>query len=139
MHWESRSCPCPVSTETAVADAFIIVDREKVQAVMVEINPTYVRLGPHIIDECLVGDLPSVHPWFFEMRSGALMSFGPAVLENHAGAARYVDRLLKGTKIAELPFEEPTETKLGINLRTARSIKVTIPNTLLVRADQVIE
>jgi putative ABC transport system substrate-binding protein len=129
----------PVSTESEVSGAFAILDREKVQAVMVEINPTNVRVGPHIIDECLVRDLPSVHPWFFEVRAGALMSYGPAKLENHAGVARYVDRILKGAKIAELPFEEPTEIKLGINLRTARSIKVAIPNTLLVRADEVIE
>jgi putative ABC transport system substrate-binding protein len=63
----------------------------------------------------------------FEVNAGALMSYGPTSLENHAGAARYVDRILKGTKISELPFKEPTEFKLAINLRTARSIKVKIP------------
>jgi putative ABC transport system substrate-binding protein len=67
------------------------------------------------------------------------MSYGPATLENHAGAARYVDRILKGAKVAELPFEDPTEIKLAINLRTARSMKITVPQTLLARADEVIE
>jgi putative ABC transport system substrate-binding protein len=129
----------PMNTIASVSDGFLIADREKVQAVLVEVNPSNVRLGVHIIDECLVRDLPSIHPWSFEVQAGALMSYGPAAVENHAGAAKYVDRILKGAKISELPFEEPTEIKLAINLRTARSMKITIPQTLLARAEEVIE
>jgi len=131
--------PVPVTTDASVTDGFGLIDSEKVQAVLVESNPTNMRFGAHIIDECLVRDLPAIHTWFFEVQAGALMSYGPAVLENHAGAARYVDRILKGAKVAELPFEEPTEIKLAINLRTARSIKLTIPPNLLARATEVIE
>jgi putative ABC transport system substrate-binding protein len=131
--------PVPITTNESVTNGFGVVDRERVQAVLVESNPTNVRLGAHIIDECLVRDLPAIHTWTFEVRAGALMSYGPAVLENHAGVARYIDRILKGAKVAELPFEEPTEIKLAINLRTARSIKLTIPPTLLARATEVIE
>ena len=131
--------PVPITTNESVTDGFGRVDSEKVQAVLVESNPTNVRLGAHIIDECLVRDLPTIHTWSFEVRAGALMSYGPAVLENHVGVARYVDRILKGAKVAELPFEEPTEIKFAINLRTARSIKITIPATLLARANEVIE
>jgi putative ABC transport system substrate-binding protein len=93
----------------------------------------------HIVDQCVIRDLPSIHPWSFEVNAGALISYGPKVLENHAGAARYIDRILKGAKISELPFEEPTEFTLAINLRTARSIKLKIPPTLLARADEMIE
>ena len=64
----------------------------------------------------------AIHPWSFAVQAGALMSYGPASLENHAGAARYVDRILKGARIRELPFEEPTEFKLAINLRTAQAM-----------------
>jgi putative ABC transport system substrate-binding protein len=123
----------------AVSEGFLVADREKVQAVLVEVSPSNMRLSAHIINECLVRDLPSIHPWSFEVHTGALMSYGPAGLENHTGAARYVDRLLKGAKISELPFEEPTEIKLAVNLRTARSMKITVPQTLLARADEVIE
>ena len=98
-----------------------------------------VRLSGHIINECLVRNLPSIHPWSFEVQAGALMSYGPAALENHAGAARYIDRILKGAKYPNFPFEEPTEITLAINLRTARSMNITIPPTLLARADEVIE
>ena len=75
----------------------------------------------------------------FEVRNGALISYGPATVENSLGTAIYVDRILKGAKIAELPFEEPTQFKLAINLHTARSIGITVPPTLLARADDVIE
>jgi putative tryptophan/tyrosine transport system substrate-binding protein len=129
----------PIITEESVADGFVMAEREKVQAVIVENTPPNVRLSTRIIDECLFRDLPAIHPWYFEARAGALMSYGPTVLENHAGAARYVDRLLKGAKVSELPIEEPTLIKLAINLRTARAIKLTVPATLLARADEVIE
>ena len=129
----------PISTVASVSEGFVFADREKVQAVLVEVNANNVRLAVHIINECLVRDLPSIHPWSFEVQAGALMSYGPAAVENHAGAARYVDRILKGAKVSELPFEEPTEIKLAINLRTARAMKITIPQTLLARADEVIE
>jgi putative tryptophan/tyrosine transport system substrate-binding protein len=86
-----------------------------------------------------VRNLPAIHPWSFEVRAGALMSYGPASLENLAGAARYIDRLVKGAAISDLPFEEPTEIRLAINLRTARTMSLDIPATILARADEVIE
>lgn len=129
----------PITSVASVSEAFSAIDREKVQAVMVGVNPTTTRLTGHIIDECLLRDLPAIHPWSFGVHAGALMSYGPASLENHAGAARYVDRILKGARIRELPFEEPTEFKLAINLRTALAMKVKIPPTLIARADEVIE
>jgi len=124
---------------TAVAEAFALAEREKTQAVLVGVSPAMVRMSSHIVDECLVRNLPAIHPWSFEVRAGALMSYGPAALENHSGAARYIDRLLKGAAISDLPFEEPTEIRLAINLRTARSLSITIPPTILARADEVSE
>jgi putative ABC transport system substrate-binding protein len=129
----------PVITEASVLEGFELADREQVQAVMVETSATSVRLSAHIIDECLVRDLPAIHPWSSSVRDGALMSYGPATVENNTGAAKYVDRILKGAKVAELPIQEPTEIKLAINLRTARAIGLTIAPSLLVRADEVIE
>lgn len=137
--WDIAVHTIPLSTEASVAGGFAIADREQAQAILVENNPSNVRLSVHIINECLVRDLPSIHPWIFEAHAGGLMSYGPAALENHAGAARYVDRILKGAKVSELPFEEPTEIRLAVNLRTARSMKIAIPQTLLARADEVIE
>jgi putative ABC transport system substrate-binding protein len=129
----------PIINEKTVTDGFLIVEREKAQAILVETTPSNVRLSIRIIDECSFRALPAIHPWYFEVRAGALMSYGPTMLENYVGAARYVDRLLKGAKISDLPIQEPTEIKLAINLGTARAIKLIIPPTLLARADEVIE
>jgi putative tryptophan/tyrosine transport system substrate-binding protein len=129
----------PIITEENVADGFVIVEREGAQAIMVENSPSNVRLSTRIIDECLFRGLPAIHPWYFEVRAGALMSYGPTMLEDHAGAARYVDQLLKGAKIMDLPIQEPTQIKLAINLGTARAIKLIIPPSLLARANEVVE
>jgi putative ABC transport system substrate-binding protein len=129
----------PVTTEASVSKGFELADREQIQAVMVETSATSVRLSAHIIDECLVRDLPAIHPWSSSVRDGALMSYGPATVENNSGAASYVDRILKGAKVVELPIQEPTDVKLAINLHTARAIGLTIPPAFLARADEVIE
>lgn len=129
----------PLASEAGVAAAFEAAERASAQGVVVELNPNNVRLGAHIASQCLVRDLPSIHPWAFEAQAGALMSYGPAAIENISGTARYVDRLLKGAKISDLPFEEPTEIKFTVNLRTARSMKITVPQSLLARADEVID
>jgi putative ABC transport system substrate-binding protein len=129
----------PIITEKTVTDGFVMVEREKAQAILVETTPSNVRLSIRIIDECSFRALPAIHPWYFEVRAGALMSYGPTMLENYVGAARYVDLLLKGAKISDLPIQEPTEIRLAINLGTARAIDLTIPPSLLARADEEIE
>lgn len=129
----------PVTTVASVSEAFLTVDRKTAQAVMVGASPFNVQIIGHVIDECSIRDLPAIYPWSFAVRSGGLMSYGPASIENYVGTARYVDRLLKGAKVSELPFQDPTEYTLAINQRTARAMKITIPKTLLARADEVID
>ena len=129
----------PVASGADITTAFTIAEKEGVTAILIDGDPLMVRFSGTIIDECLVRDLPAMHPWPFEVRNGALISYGPAIVENYSRTASYVDRILRGISIGELPFEEPTQIKLAINLRTARSIGVTVSPTLLARADEVIE
>lgn len=129
----------PLRSGVDIGPAFTIAEKEKVMAVLIEAGDVTVRFGGTIVDECLVRNLPGMHAWPFEVHNGALISYGPAAAENFSRAAIYVDRILKGAKIAELPFEEPTQIRLAINLRTARSINISIPSSLLARADEIIE
>ena len=75
--------PVVVTTPESVAEGFAVADKEKVQAVLIESSPTSTRLSTHIVNEYLLRDWPAMHAWAFEVRGGALMSYGPAVLENH--------------------------------------------------------
>ena len=83
--------------------------------------------------------LPAVYPFRYFIRAGGLMSYGPDIAGQSRPAAAYVDRILKGEKPIDLPVQAPTKYELIVNLKAAKAIDLSVPSSLLARADEVIE
>jgi putative ABC transport system substrate-binding protein len=83
--------------------------------------------------------LPAIYPFRFFVAEGGLVAYGPDVADQYRRAAVYVDRILKGAKPGELPVEQSTRLVLSVNLKTARSLGITVPAMLLAVADEAIE
>jgi putative tryptophan/tyrosine transport system substrate-binding protein len=96
-------------------------------------------LAKHIGKFAIDSRLPGIFPERDFVESGGLMSYGPSLAAHFHRAATFVDKILKGARPAELPVEQPTKFELVINLKTAKALGLTIPATLLVLADEVIE
>ena len=129
----------PLNTATDIVPALAEAGSAQVQAIVVAADPLTISNARAIIDGCTARGLPSMHTFVFETRSGALMSYGADLLENYRSAAGYIDQILRGAKVADLPFQEPTRLTLSVNLGTARSLRIAVPPSLLARADEVIE
>ena len=113
--------PNPGAAMLTVADAFLWSQRARIVSLAIRHR------------------LPGMHPEREFALVGGLMAYGSNVPDNFRRAAGYVDRILKGTRPADLPVEQPTKFELVINLKTSRALGLKIPPALLARADQVIE
>ena len=129
----------PIKTIDEISAALATAKNQNASAMVVAADPLTVANGRAIIDGCISMKLPAIHTFVSEAKNGALMSYGIDVQESYRRTAEYIDRILEGTKIADLPFQEPTRFTLAINLQTARAIDVKVPSTLLAVADEVIE
>ncbi len=113
--------------------------KERVGALLVPGSPLFVQQRGRIADLLTRHRLPAISLWRSMAEAGLLMAYGPNLPDEFRRAAAYVDKILKGAKPADLPIEQPTKIELVINLKTAKALGLTIPPSLLLRADEVIE
>jgi putative ABC transport system substrate-binding protein len=118
---------------------FAAIVKELVEAMIVLPDPMTGANRARIIDLATQKRLASIAAFTEFPRGGALMSYGPSLISNSRRAAVYVDTILKGANPAELPVEQPTKFELVINLKTAKALGLTIPPSVLGRADEVIK
>jgi putative tryptophan/tyrosine transport system substrate-binding protein len=113
--------------------------RERADALIVLTSPLFSTVGKRMADFVTKNRLPGISPYRDFAETGGLMAYGPDIPELSRRAASFVDKILKGAKPAELPVEQPTKLELVINMKTAGSLGLTIPPSILMRADEVIE
>jgi len=119
--------------------AFSAMDTERIGALIILPHPLAGQNRRLIVDLAAKRRLPAIYAFREFAEAGCLMSYGPNNADLYRRAANYVDKILKGAKPANLPVEQPTKFELIINRKTATALGVTIPQSLLARADEVIE
>ena len=126
-------------TPAELEPAFSAMRRAQAEALVVLSSPLMIAQLKQIVDLTAKSRLPAIYMENRWVEGGGLMSYGPSYLDVIRRAAIYVDKVLKGAKPGDLPIEQPTKFELVVNLKTAKVLGLTIPPSLLLRADQVIE
>jgi putative ABC transport system substrate-binding protein len=127
------------STPSELAQALSRIDRHRLDALVVSIDTLFFVHQQRIAEAVSRARVPAVFPLIDFVQVGGLMSYAADLVAMSQRAATYVDKILKGAKPGDLPVEQPTKFELVINLKTAKALGLTIPQSLLLRADQVIE
>jgi putative ABC transport system substrate-binding protein len=130
---------CDIRTAEDIPAAFDAGARDGVEGVLTTAESIFAAEGKQVVQLALEHKLPGLFPYKLMVDAGGLMAFDSYTPSFQARAAAYVDKILKGANPSDLPVEQPTKFELFINMRTARTLGLTIPSSLIVRADQVIE
>jgi putative ABC transport system substrate-binding protein len=125
--------------DTEIGAAFEAVTRDGLDGVLLVYSPVFRNSLQRIVDLSVAANRPAISGDREFAAAGGLMAYGPNLPELWRNVATYVDKILKGAKPADLPIEQPTKFELVINLKTAKALGLTIPPSLLARADQVIQ
>jgi ABC-type uncharacterized transport system substrate-binding protein len=135
-----RVQPLKVERSNDLGTAFVEAQRNRAEAVIVLASPFFYAHRARLVELAAKHRLPAMyHQREFVVDSGGLMSYGPNLRDLFRRAATYVDKILKGAKPGDLPIEQPTKFELVINLKTAKALGLTIPPSILARADEIIQ
>ena len=129
----------PAGTASEIQEAFSTMSRERVSGVLVLSSPLYTAQGALLAEFQMKHRLPEIFATRGNVDAGGLMSYGADIDDLYRRAAVYIDKILRGTKPADLPVEQASKYLVVINLKTAKALGLTIPPTVLARADEVIE
>jgi ABC-type uncharacterized transport system substrate-binding protein len=129
----------PIQSPEDFKGTFDRAAREPIHGVVVLSSPLILEQRLPIAEWAMKARLPTISLFTSFPRSGGLMAYGPSLPDMYKRAATYVDRILKGARVADLPIERPIKFELVINLKTAKALGLTIPESFLLRADEVIE
>jgi putative ABC transport system substrate-binding protein len=122
-----------------IVRAFTAISKEGTKALIVLSDPVFTTQRNQIADLALTHRLPAITGPKEVAEAGLFMSYGPSFTESYRRAASYVDKILKGAKPADIPVERPTKFEFVINLKTAKQIGLTVPQSVMYRADKVIK
>ena len=128
-----------VETQEQIGNAFDQILKERPGALLVLADRVFLHNRALIMNFAAKNRLPGVYAFLELVEAGGLIPYGPSYADMPRRAATYVHKILKGAKPADLPVEQPTKFELVVNLKTAKAIGLTIPPSLLLRADRVIE
>ena len=128
-----------VETPDQIERAFAVIAKQRTEGVVIPNDPLFTQQWNQLAELALKHRVPSLCSNRLGADAGLLMSYGQDLVENYRRAATYVDKIIKGAKPADLPVEQPTKIELVINMKTAKALGITIPESIRVRADRVIE
>jgi putative tryptophan/tyrosine transport system substrate-binding protein len=129
----------PVRNAAELEASFAALATSEPEAIVIFPDPLTISNRQRIIDFAATRHIPVISGWAIFAQSGALCTYGPRLTESYRRAAYFVDRILKGARPADLPIERPTIFETVINLKTAKALNLIIPQSILARADELIE
>jgi len=131
--------PVEIRLQSDIDRVISEVPQQKMDALGLVAGTMFVANRKQIVAAIAKTGLPAIYGSSDDTDVGGLISYGPNVSDGFQRAAGHVDKILKGAKPADIPFEQPTKFELAVNLKTARALQITIPPSILLRADEVIE
>jgi putative ABC transport system substrate-binding protein len=129
----------PIRSEVEIETAIITLGHEPGGGLVLIPDVFTVAHRASIISAAARNNVPSINRYSFFSREGGLLSYGPDPVESYRRAASYVDRILRGAKPGDLPVQFPVKYEMSVNLKTAKALGLTVPQLMLLRADEVIE